>query len=173
LDKLSEKDDLSWIEYNGKELTKNFLQDYKIFALKSKLISNEFSKKGLDAIKKGFTSIELKKVKEKLTPYELQEVLCGVQVHHPQELWNQWKVDLNDWRRDLKTIELTTQEYRSLLKWMTGLMSLPVHGLSKKISIFLVIVSLRILVSQCYLLRCEGDTSSMASLSVISWNVSS
>jgi hypothetical protein len=65
----------------------------------------------------------LKKVKEKPIPYELQEALCGVQVHHPQELWNQLKVDLNDWRGDEKTIEflkklifeLTTQEYRSLL----------------------------------------------------------
>jgi serine/threonine protein kinase len=139
---LKPTDDLSYYgDFNkdGKEVTSHNLIDFKKYRFESILIPNEICLARLKEMRKGFQTIELKELKKKLTSFELRDVLCGVPMMDPNELWSQIDASrLDKTTQDfLKQVvmEMTSDQLRQLLYWVTCLSAVPISGLQKKIQL--------------------------------------
>jgi hypothetical protein len=139
---LKPTDDLSWYaDFNkdGKEVTNHNLIDFKKHRFESILIPNEICLARLKEMRKGFQTIELKEVKKWVTSFELRDILCGVPMMDPNELWCQMDASsLDDTTRDFfkqVVMEMSPEQLRQLLYWITCLSALPMNGLERKIQL--------------------------------------
>jgi hypothetical protein len=139
---LKPSDDLTWcVDFNkdGKEVTSHNLLDFKKHRFESILIPGEICRVRLIEMRKGFQSIELTELRKKLTSFELRDILCGVPMMDPNELWSQIDAShLDKTTQDFfkqAVMEMTSDQLRQLLYWVTCLTSLPISGLEKKIQL--------------------------------------
>jgi hypothetical protein len=134
--------DLSWCaDYNkdGKEVTSHNLIDFKKYRFESILIPNEKCLGILKEMREGFQTIDLKELKKKLTSFELRDIISGASITDPNELWSQFDASrldktTHDFMKQV-VMELSADQLKQLLYWITCLSALPLNGLDRKIQL--------------------------------------
>jgi hypothetical protein len=139
---LKPTEDLSWCaDFNkdGKEVTSHNLIEFKKYRFETILIPNDICRGRLKEMRKGFQTIELKELKKKLTSFELRDIISGAPITDPNELWSQIDASrLDRMNHDFfkqAMMELSPNQLRQLLYWITCLSALPLNGLGKKIQL--------------------------------------
>jgi hypothetical protein len=113
------------------------LIDFKKYRFESILIPNEICLGRLKEMREGFQTIDLKELKKKLTSFELRDIISGASITDPNELWSQIDASrldktTHDFMKQV-VMELSADQLKQLLYWITCLSALPLNGLGKKI----------------------------------------